>query len=328
MNKTALLVLCILFSTCISVSNATITIKVGTIYPKSSTYGQILMAWEKAVGIKSKGELELKIYYNASLGDESAMVSKMKVDQLDAAVLTAQGLGKIYKPIFAMEMPGLFDNVKVFDSACSTMKLEFEKEMLEVGFTSMGWFNNGTIRLMTNSFSVNLPKDLQGKKPIVIRDNAMTPLLYNTIGKISSITLSVPEVITNLNTGAGNVVYATSLTAESLQWSNKLSHIGNDAEAYSIGCIVMSKKRFDDLPTNIKTILKETSKVSIASLNKKIRFDDEASFMRFKSSKNILNRTAEEKSGWADIYNQFRKLLSQTVFTEDFIKRMETLAGK
>ena len=52
--------------------------------------------------------MELQFFYNGQQGDEGAMVGKMKAGQLDGAALTAVGLSKVYKPIGALQMPGLF----------------------------------------------------------------------------------------------------------------------------------------------------------------------------------------------------------------------------
>ena len=63
------------------------------------------------------------------------MVGKMKAGQLDGAAVTAVGLGKIYKPILALQMPGLFTTWSKLDAARDAMKGEFEKGAQDAGFT-------------------------------------------------------------------------------------------------------------------------------------------------------------------------------------------------
>src|SRR3954466_10656650 len=81
-------------------------VKIGTLAPPASPWGQVYKVWEEAVKKKSGGRLELQFFYNGQQGDEGAMVVKMKSGQLDGAALTAVGLGKIYKPILALQIPG------------------------------------------------------------------------------------------------------------------------------------------------------------------------------------------------------------------------------
>ena len=80
-------------------------IKIGTLAPGASPWGQVFKVWAEAVSKKSEGRLELQFFYNGQQGDEGAMVGKMKAGQLDGAAVTAVGLGKIYKPILALQMP-------------------------------------------------------------------------------------------------------------------------------------------------------------------------------------------------------------------------------
>src|SRR4051812_30138352 len=82
------------------------TLKIGTLAPKQSIWGQVFAVWATAVDKKSDSKLKLDFFYNGQQGDEGAMVSKMKAGQLDGAAITAVGLSKIYKPILALQIPG------------------------------------------------------------------------------------------------------------------------------------------------------------------------------------------------------------------------------
>src|SRR5688572_9406379 len=70
-------------------------LKIGTLAPRSSPWGQVFSVWEKAVKEKSGGRLELQFFYNGQQGDEGAMVGKMKAGQLQGSAVTAVGLSKI-----------------------------------------------------------------------------------------------------------------------------------------------------------------------------------------------------------------------------------------
>src|SRR5689334_12639217 len=124
-------------------ANATEVIKIGTLAPKSSPWGQVFTVWETAVKTKSNGALELQFFYNGQQGDEGAMVGKMKAGQLDGAAVTAVGLSKIYKPILALQMPGLFTSWAKLDNARDVMKGEFEKGANDAGFSILGWGDVG-----------------------------------------------------------------------------------------------------------------------------------------------------------------------------------------
>src|SRR3569832_579925 len=121
------------------------TIKLGTLFPKSSPWGKVLETWSHAVQEKSGGRLELTIFNNDQQGDEDAMVGKIKTGQLDGIVPTSVGLGKIYKPIVMLRAP-LFSSWAKLDRARDGLKAEFEKGIQNAGFSTLGWCDVGLIR--------------------------------------------------------------------------------------------------------------------------------------------------------------------------------------
>ena len=190
-------------------------LKVGTLAPAASPWGQVFKVWEKAVKQKSEGKLELQFFYNGQQGDEGAMVGKMKAGQLDGAAVTGVGLSKIYKPIYAMQMPGLFTTWPKLDVALDAMKGDFEKGTADNGFRLVGWGHVGQAHVMSKGFAITVPEDLRGKKPYMWRDDMIAPVLFQVIGGITPVPLGVPEVLPQLNTGAVNCLYAPALAASS-----------------------------------------------------------------------------------------------------------------
>ena len=302
------------------------TIKVGTLAPKSSAWGQVFATWSKAVEEKSGGRIALQFFYNGQTGDEDAMVAKIKSGQLDGAAISGVGLGKVYKPILALQMPGLFTSWSKLDRARDAMKAEFEKGAKDAGFFIAGWGDVGLVRMMSKGFALKIPDDFRGKKPMFIRADAIQPALYSTIGGVSGVPLNVPEVLPNLNTGAVSIINAPSLVAEQLQWAAKLDNLNESVIAAAIGAIVFSSKRIDALPADLRTILTDTGKVAANALTKRIRSEDDAAFGRLKLKMTVTTLSADEKAKWEAIYKQARQKLAQGTFSPDLVTRLEGLA--
>ena len=307
-------------------ASAAEVIKIGTLAPKASPWGQVFSVWEKAVKEKSNGAVEIQFFYNGQQGDEGAMVGKMKAGQLDGAAVTAVGLGKIFKNIAAIQMPGLFTTWAKLDSARDAMKGEFEKGVSDAGFTLAGWSDVGAVHVMSKGFDIRSPDDIKGKKPYMWRDDVVQPILYQVIGGVTPVPLNVPEVLPNLNTGAINIVNAPSLAAEQLQWSSKLDTITSDVSAMAIGALVFSSKRIDALPADLKAIVMDTGKIAATALTKRIRSEDDAAFNRMKGKMKVVDLTADEKAKWASIFQQTRQRLAQGTFSPDLVAKLEALA--
>lgn len=301
-------------------------IKIGTLAPAASPWGQVFKVWAEAVSKKSDGKLELQFFFNGQQGDEGAMVGKMKDGQLDAAAVTAVGLGKIYKPILALEIPGLFKSWDKLDAARDATKGDFEKGLKDAGLSVLGWVDVGAVRIMSKGFEIRSPDDVKGKKPWLWRDDYVQPLFFQSIGGVTPVPLNVPEVLPNLNTGAINVVIAPSLAAEQLQWSSKLDTIVDDTSALAIGGLVMSSKRLAALPADLAEILTSTAKVASAALKTRLRSEDAAAFTRLKGKMKVVTLSAAEKAKWDVLYNQLRQRLTQGTFAPDLVTKLEALA--
>jgi TRAP-type C4-dicarboxylate transport system substrate-binding protein len=301
-------------------------IKIGTLAPGASPWGQVFKIWADAVSQKSGGAVELQFFYNGTQGDEAAMVGKMKAGQLDGAAVTAVGLGKIYKPILALQMPGLFTTWSKLDAARDAMKGDFEKGASDAGFTILGWGDVGLVHVMTKGATIKTPDDMKGQKPYMWRDDDSQPILYQIIGGVTPVPLNIPEVLPALNTGTINIINAPSLAAEQLQWASKLDTINEDVSAAAIGALVVSSKRLESLSDDQRSVILDTGRIAANALTKRIRAEDDAAFNRLKGKMTVVSLSGDEKSKWESIFKQTRQRLAQGTFPADLVSKLEGLA--
>jgi TRAP-type C4-dicarboxylate transport system substrate-binding protein len=301
------------------------TLKIGTVFPKSSPWGKVLETWTKAVNQKSGGRMTLQIFYNGIQGDEDALVAKIKSGQLSGALVTGVGLGKVYKPILALQMPGLFSSWAKLDKARDAMKSEFEKGASDAGFFLAGWGDVGQVRMLSKGFVLKQPDDLKGKKPFHLRADTINPALYSTIGGISALPLNTQEVLPQLNTGAIDTVLAPCLSSEQLQWSSKVDHISDLPVAHHLCGLVFSSQQLDALPADLRNILLDTAKVLGSALTTKIRSEDDAAFSRAKGKMTLSTLSDDDKAKWSAIFKQTRQKLAQGTFSQDLVAKLESL---
>jgi TRAP-type transport system periplasmic protein len=306
-------------------ASAAEVLKIGTLAPAASPWGQVFKVWQDAVSKKSDGKIELQFFYNGQQGDEGAMVGKMKSGQLDGAAVTAVGLSKIYKPIGALQMPGLFATWAKLDTARDAMKGEFEKGCKDAGFTLTGWGDVGAVHLMSKGFAVRTPEDLKGKKPYMWREDVIQPVLFQVIGGVTPVPLNIPEVLPQLNSGAINVINAPALAAEQLQWASRLDTIVPDTSAMAVGALVFSSKRLDALPADLRAIVIDTGKVAGDALTKRIRNEDNAAFGRLKGKMTVVTLSADDQGKWKTVFTQVRQRLGQGTFPPALISKLESL---
>ena len=303
-------------------------ISIGTLAPKHSPWGKVFRVWKQAVDQKSDGKLELKFFFNGQQGDEAAMVGKIRNGQLDGAAITSVGLSKIYKPMLALQMPGLFDTWEKLDVARDALKDTFEAGAASEGFMVAGYGDVGLAHTMSKGKAIRVPSDLVGMKPYRWRDDDIAPAIFAEIGGVSSVALGVPELLPALDQGRVDMITVPALAAEQLQWGSRLDTINESVVAVGIGALVFSKASVEALPRDLREILVSTGRKAGKMLTERIRAEDAAAFDRLKARMTLVTLTRDETSKWDTLFKQVRVRLAQGTFPADLVTKIEQLAGK
>jgi len=314
------------------------SVKIGTLAPAESPWGQVFKTWQRAIRERTKlpeGQkttdgkeyaLDLNFFWNGQQGDEAAMVTRMKSGQLDGAAITAVGLSQLHPPILVLQLPGMFTTWEKLDKARDALRGDFEKALDAAGFILPGWGDVGLARRISRGFAVAAPGDMRGKKPYVWREDLIMPAMMQVIGGVTPVPLGVPEVLPNLNTGAVDVITAPALAAEQLQWASRLDNINTQVVNATIGAIVFTKAKLDALPADLRAVMVDTGKVAAAALTTRIRNEDKAAFGRLQTKMTVSTSSDAQLAEWEQIFKQTRARLAQGTFPKDLVDKAESLA--
>jgi TRAP-type C4-dicarboxylate transport system substrate-binding protein len=302
-----------------------VVFKVGTAVPRESPWGVVLRAWAKAVKEKSKGEIELEFFWNATQGDETAQMAKVKTGQLDGAVVTAVGLGAIDPNVNILQLPGLFANWEQLDKARDAMAPYFEKKFRDSNLELVGWGDVGLDRLMSKGYAVQKPEDLKGKRAWVWREDPVLPALFQQGGSVS-VPTSLPEVIPELSTGNVTVLSVSALAAEQLQWASRLDHVTQFIVAPNIGGLVLSKTRLDSLSSTNRQLMLDTGKNAGKALTERIRNEDAKAFERLTTKMTLVKASDAELAAWKKFFADTRARLAKGTFDAKLISEAESYA--
>lgn len=290
------------------------TLKIGTLAPGESPWGQVFKVWKKSVEQRSNGNVQLQFFWNGQQGDENAMVGKMRTSQLDGAAVTAVGLGQIYKQVLVLQMPGLFQDWGKLDNARNQLKPGFDAEFEKQGFKVLGWGDVGRAHLMSKGFQVKVPADLKHKNTYYLAGDPVGPVFYSLVGDVTPKQVSVPEILTGLTSGTINVLLAPSLAAEQLQWASRVDNINDAVAGVGIGALVFSSTRLKGLPADVQALLTDTGRVAGEALTKRIRQEDDAAFARLQGRMTHYMPSAAEQAQWVKLFGDTRAKLRGTVF--------------
>jgi TRAP-type C4-dicarboxylate transport system substrate-binding protein len=301
-------------------------LKMGSLAPEQSPWAQVLKVWQRAVKERTGEQLVIRFYWNGTQGDEASMVEKVSSGQLHGLVSTAVGLGKIHKPILALQMPGVFGSWGKLDQARNTLMDEFQTGANAKGFTILGWGDVGRMHWYSRGYAVTNPASLAGKKPYVWREDDNHRTLFRSIPGVTPVPLGVPEVLPALNANRVDTIHTPALTCGQLQWVSRFDHVVTDSHAFMVGALVMSKTAVDALPKDQQSVLIDTGKLAAGELTTRIRNEDNAALERQKKKLTPHDLTDAEKAEWMQLYQTVRQRLGQQgVYSPELIGKIERL---
>lgn len=301
-------------------------LKMGSLAPRESPWGQILRVWAKAVKEKTQGQVTLDFYWNGTQGDEVAQIGKLKSGQLDGAVVTAIGLGIVEPEVTVLQLPGMILDWATLDRVRDGMKTYFEEKFRKAGLELVGWGDVGLDVTFSKGFPIRNPEDLKGKKPWVWREDPVIPAFFQSSASgVVLVPTSVPEVLPELTTGNVNVMVTSALAAEQLQWSSRLDHYNPMVVSPNVGGVVISSATLSRLKPEHKAIVLETGRVACKALTDRIRKEDELASQRLKKRMTVVESTPADKAAWAKVFQATKEKLLKGTFKPELIKKVEGL---
>lgn len=303
-------------------------LRVATLAPKNSAWGKVFKVWQKAVDQKSKGRLELEVFYNAVQGNEDSMVGKMKTGQLDGAALTSVGLSRIHKDVLVLQLPGVVDSWSALDKVRAAVGPELEARFAKEGFRILSWGDVGLVRQMSKGYAVRRPSDVKGHRPAVWRNEPMGPAIYSKIGGVVPVPVSPVEVLPALRAGKLDLVNAPALAAEQLQWTPYLDHVSSTVSVCAIGGSVFRKKALDDLPADLREMFMDMQERMNKSNSKRIRKLDEKAYDRLKKKMKVVDLSDADREEWKKVLVPVVKQLSHGTFDKELVQKVLKITGK
>jgi TRAP-type C4-dicarboxylate transport system substrate-binding protein len=248
----------------------------------------------------------------------------MRLGQMSGAAITAVGLGLIQPDVRVLEIPFLFHDESELDLVRNALAADFHKKFEDRGYELLAWGDVGPVRLLTN-VPLRDKSDLQKIKMWVWSDDPLAAKLYQRLG-INAVPLGVPDVLPSLQTGLINACGGSPLAAVALQWHSKVKYATSMVLNYAIGALVLSKKPWDALTPEQRTVVGEESKALSDGLTRLVRNDNAAALKKMQAQGIEVVTTpepllatfrSEAKGATADLEGK--------LFGKDFRERVEQI---
>jgi TRAP-type C4-dicarboxylate transport system substrate-binding protein len=256
-------------------ARADVVIKLGTLAPNGSAWHTLLkemgQKWEQASG----GKVKLRIYPGGVLGNESDVVKKMRIGQLQASALTTIGLHDIAPDAQAVDVPMMVDSWPTLDYVMDRMAPKLERIIEGKGYVVLGWSEVGFVRFFSTKKMSTLP-ELQAAKMFCWEGDPASAEAWRA-GGFHPVVISSTDIVSGLQTGLIDTVALAPLYAYQSRMFERAKYMLDLPWAVLTGGTVVRKDEWEKIPADLRPKLMEISR----EYNKKVavevrRMDTEA----------------------------------------------------
>lgn len=188
-------------------SVSALEIKISSPAPEQSPWGAALNRIAAEWGELSNGRIRLRIYHNSIAGDEASVIRKMRINQLQAAVLTSAGMKIIVPEVFSMSAPFMIQSEEELNYVLAQVAPDLEEEFRQNRFHVIAWSQAGWIHFFSRD-PVAVPDDLRSQR---LSADPSDPELLQAFRALGFSPEPVPqqEVLTSLNRGMIDAFYTS-----------------------------------------------------------------------------------------------------------------------
>jgi TRAP-type C4-dicarboxylate transport system substrate-binding protein len=288
------------------VKGASKKLRIATLAPKGSSWAKAFEKTAREVKEQTDGEVEIKIYDGGVMGDEGAMIRKMRHGQLDGAAVTSVGLGEINSQLLMLQLPLLFKDYAQLDYTRTQMSATFEKMLEDAGFKFGAWGDVGWIFLFSNT-PVKTPDDIKSTKMWVWDSDPVSKAVMS-VANVNAVELGVPDVLPSLETGLIDAFTNSPYGSIALQWYTKARYVTNLKLSIGIGGSVLTQKAWQAISPDAQKVLTDITAANYGALLKRIRSDNKKAMSTLKE-KGLEVVEPGDIAKWATIAVQVRQRL-------------------
>lgn len=276
---------------------AAVVVKLGTVAPVGSPWHDALQDiaadWQRL----SNGQVTLRIYPGGVAGDESDVLRKMRIGQLNAAALSSGGLGEIVPEIKALTLPLMLRDDGELAAVFASLGPRLSATLEEKGYKVLNWSSAGWVYFFSRR-PVTTPEDLRTQKLFFWGSDPQYVELLKNAG-FQPMPLAVTDLLPSLQTGLVDAFAAPPVAALSFQWFALAPHMADLRWQPLPGATVISAKVWGEIPAALRPRLEEAAAAAGAKLQERIdALNDEAVEAMRRRGLSVTHVTAETEERW------------------------------
>jgi len=289
----------------------TITIKMASIVPENTPWGQFLnriaSEWKRI----TNGQVNVIVYHNGTAGKEDEIIRSLNLNQLQSGVLSTFGLTEIAPEVMTLSCPFFIRNDEELDLVFNEIKPELEEKINAKGFFTLAWARVGWVKVFSKA-PVFIPSDLKSQKLGTNGEYEKLNQAFKTMG-FQMVPVAQDDILVALNSPMIDAVYSSPIAAGGLQVFGLAKNMASINIAPFMGAVIINKPTWRAIPDKYKAGMIEAVRKEERELDKTVRKLEEDTIRTMGNYGLKVNRlTPAQEQLW---YNEIERAMPGMVGT-------------
>ena len=311
------ILLCLLASFVAPASADSLAVKLATLVPDRSIWGNPLREMGDAWRQETDGRVTLRIYPDGVAGDEPDMVRKMRVGQLHAASLTVGGLVEISPAFTVFEIPLFFESDEELAFVLEKTEPHFRERLRERGFVLLHWAQAGWIHFFTTRPVATLEEFKQLDMFVWAGNDEMVGWWKRS--GFRPVPLAATDIVTALQTEMVEAIPSTPSAALALQWFRFTPNMIDLAFAPLVGATVMTEEAWNLISEEDRVVVLAATSEAGERLVREIPAHDAAAVIEMepRGLKVVPVLGTEAEPAWNEAAGRFATNMRESFVPDD-----------
>jgi len=280
----------------------------------------------------SNNKFAIKIYTGGVMGEDTDILRKMDIGQLDGCGCTALGILAASPEASVLLLPGLFNNYEEVDYITTKFRKRFDAAFEKKGYILSSFIDSGFFYLFSKHKVLSLA-DLR-KQKVLTWLGEIEPTLFKELG-VDATPMAVTEIVSAISTGLANTNMAPAAWMLGMQAYQYRNYFIKEPMFHSPGAAFVSVKTKERLrkkyglsemmATNIQEMLIHEVGMLETEWKKQSRSYEAKCMVAFeeKCGMKAVTLSDEDKKTLEQVYSRVREEVAGKAFPRDFMEEIE-----
>lgn len=293
------------------------TLKIATLSPDGSGWMTKMRAGAADIKTRTEGRVEFKFYTGGTMGNDKAVLNKIKIGQLQGAAVSGGSLADAARDIQAYSLPLKFRSFDEVDYVRAKMDPLLSKQLEDGGFVNFGFAEGGFAYAMSKNAPVPSIPALR-KQRVWIPDNDHQSEEAMKVFQVTPVPLSLADVLPSLQTGIIDTVASSPIATVALQWHTQVKYLTELPLSYFVGTLAIDKKSFQRLSPADQAVVRDVMGKIFHEIDEQNRKDNLSAYNALlKQGIKPVKPNAQELAEW----EKYAELASQQMVKDGIVSQ-------